>query len=868
MNGGSPLIVANNVLHHDLPCEADRQRLAGVGQGTLTGVPAGDPNELSRVIVQKPWGHEYELTRTASAAAWILFIKPGSSTSLHCHRRKATSLTVLAGTVKCQFLDATHVREAGESVTIGPGVFHRTTATSLAGAFVLEVESPIEKFDLVRISDDYGREHKGYESSSHWSARLWNANYHTFAGSAGYFNSTKRFPDTTVSLVRWQQWGDMQEQIGECDTLVLLKEDVDQRAAPAGSGNRLLVSGTAILAGDKPPSPGQALLIRRADSRARYAECIVEEFLRLDTLDFYFAPSTTNTHLIDAIAQAPTARWVVLQTDLAAVQAAEAHAKLTGRACVAVVGAGAAATGMVTGLAGAYVDSAPVIVVSCRSRLSSWHRDDGAPRQLANKDVDIVAIARPITKQAWTVESLEQGIGAIRDAWSVAMENRRGPALVDFPIDLLGARIDRKAIGLDQPTVRVVSGVTSPSTTCIADVVSWLQQARRPVLLVGHGVRAAGAEEYLHAFMERARLPVLLTRRAVDLLDSAHPSSFGRPGTYGQRCANFILQNSDLLLSVGARLSVPLTGRNREAFARAARRVVVDVDPHELAKSAVRIDMPICCDAAAFLEKLAAAIPQDEMAWTQWTDRCSAWQRDFPPEGRAAKESRTGVDPYWFIGRLASCSTGTEAIVCDGGPVTDFIVQSFAFRSGQRFVSSAGLEAKGFALAGAIGASVADRNRTVFCLLETSGLQASLAELHTIAAAGIPVKIFVFSGLGDIATRGVQQRYFGQRFVGFEPELSGRGFDVQAVSAAFSMPAERWEDHTAVNERLGEFLTRSGPGLAEIVLPNGHEARPRMGLTVTEDGRWTSRPLEDMEPLLHRDVLEANMIIPLWPERT
>jgi acetolactate synthase-1/2/3 large subunit len=868
VNGGSSSTATHSVIHHDLPGEDDRRRLAGFRESTAHDAAAREPDELSRVIVQKPWGHEYELTRTESAAAWILFIKPGSSTSLHCHRRKATSLTVLAGTVQCQLLDVTHVRESGESVTLGPGVFHRTTATSLAGAFVLEVESPIDKFDLVRISDDYGRENQGYESSTHWSARLWNANYHTFAGSAGYFNSTKRFPDTTVSLVRWQDWGSLREQVSEGDTLVLLDRAADRRAKPAPAENPLLLSGRDILGGAEPPGPGQGLLIRRADSRARYAECIVEELLRLDAHDFYFAPSTTNTHLIDAIAQAPTARWVVVQTDLAAVQAAEAHAKLTGRACVAVVGTGAAATGMVTGLAGAYVDSAPVIVVSCRSRLSSWHRDDGAPRQLANKDVDIVGIGRPITKQSWTVESLEQGIGAIRDAWAVAMEHRRGPALVDFPIDFLGARVDRKAIGLDQPTTRVLAGLAAPSSTRINDVVSLLREAERPVLLVGHGVRAAGANDYLRRFVERARLPVLLTRRAVDLLESDHPLCFGRPGTYGQRCANFILQNSDLLLAVGARLSLPLTGRNREAFARAARRVVVDVDPQELAKSAVRIDMPICCDAGAFLEKMTAAIPPNGMHWASWLDRCSAWRRDFPPEGGLPKESRGGVDPYWFIGRLASVSAGTEAIVCDGGPVTDFIVQSFAFRRDQRFVTSAGLEAKGFALAGAIGASVADRDRPVFCLMETSGLQASLAELHTLAAAGIPVKLFVFNGLGDIATRGVQKRYFGQRFVGFERELSGRAFDVQAVAAAFSIPSERWGDQADVDGRLGAFLEQPGPGLAEVVLPIGHEARPHMGLTVTEDGRWTSRPLEDMEPLLHRDVLEANMMIPLWPERT
>ena len=854
-----------SVIRYDKPDADDLRRLAAAaGAGDAS---PGPTDELSRVIVQKPWGYEYELTRTETASAWVLFIRSGASTSLHCHERKSTSLTVLAGDVQCQLLGRSHRRVSGQSITFGPGVFHRTTAVSAAGAFVLEVESPVDKFDLVRISDDYGRVNQGYENRSHWSTRMWNSNHHSFTLGVGYYNSTKHFPDTTVSLIRWQNIGELREQIREDDTLVLLHATGLQKPESGTWDAGLVLTGKEILSGHEPSGMGVGLLIREADQRARYAECMVQEFLRLDVRDFYFVPSTTNTHLIDAIAQAPTAHWVVLQTELAAVQAAEAHAKMTGRACVAVVGAGASATGIITGLAGAYVDSAPVIVVSCRSRLSSWRRDDGGPRQLANKDIDVVSIARPVTKKAWTVENIDEGASTICQALAIAAEDRRWPALIDFPIDFLGARVERKTVGLDQPMIQFRAGTASPSPGSVADVVSMLREAKRPVMLVGHGVRAAGAEARLRAFIDRTALPVLLTRRSVDLLEFEHPLCFGCPGTYGQRRANFVLQNCDLLLAIGARLSLPLTGRNREAFTRAARRVVVDVDPQELSKTNLHVDLPICCDANAFLEKLDAGIPSSGIRWDAWLARCTKWRQEFPPEGGLSASGRGGVDPYWFAARLAEAAAETAAIVCDGGPATDFIVQSFAFRGSQRLITSAGLEARGFALAGAIGVSVADRDRPVFCVMETRGLQIALAELHTLAAHGIPVKVFVFNGLGDIATRAVQSRYFGQRFVGFEHELVGQAFDVRKVVAGFGIPAERWIDSDAVAARLTSFLEQPGPGLAEIVLPVGHESRPRMGLTVTEDGRWTSRPLEDMEPLLTRDLLEASMIVPLWSER-
>ena len=864
------LRVDENLIRKLAPSEADRRALAEVDVDP--SLIADDFFDYSKTVVRKPWGYEYLIFENEFVATWILHIKEGFETSLHCHPGKQTSITVLSGTACCSVLEGRVTRRAGDGMLIGKGVFHRTRSISRGGTFVMEIESPVNKRDLVRLEDQYGREGLGYESADHFSVNLQNYNYFSFIDPTAYYNARKRFGDCSIQLVQCATPADVDRLVRshQWTAIGLLKGCVS-----TGGDSPPLRPGDMVSRGELLRAPSfsvdgtiEALVVNRADTLTRLSDYVISSLKDKGLRDMFFVPETTNAHLTDAVGRDTEVRSLALQTEHGATLAAEGFAKLTGRPAVVLLSTGPSATQAIAGVSNAWTDSTPLLVVSGQPRPS----DLGVPgeqslRQLANKELDIVRQVQPVTKRTEVIRDPLSIRVALDDTYRACVSGRAGPAWLDIPIDILGTNIDEAELTSPPPRPAIRIEGRRRWQEQLRETFRWLRQAERPVILVGHGVRASGSEAEFLDLAADLSIPVLTSRRGADLVPHDFPFFFGRPGTYGQRAANFVIQNSDLLISIGCRLSLPLVGRNYSAFAREARKVVVDVDVAELTKATVSVDLGIEADAGEFIREMRRRLPDDiRHGRPEWVARCRRWTHRFPTRGIHDAVTPTGVNPYRFVETLSDALDEHDVVVVDGGATLDYVMQTFRVKNGQRIISSSGLEYRGFALPGAIGAALGGRGQRIVCLCEKKGLQVTIPELQTIVNHALPIKAFIFNSRGDRGVQQVQASYFGGRYVGLDSGGIIGSLDVAKLGEAYQIPTETLSTEDGLRDTVEEMLASAGPALASVDLPEGQEVTPRMTFTVKPDGHWISKPLEDMYPLLERTELRDQMVIDVWDE--
>lgn len=851
------------------PSQADLKAAANVDidQGLLVD----DFFDYSKVVVKKPWGYEYLIYQNDFVAVWILYLKKGFKTSMHCHPNKKTSITILSGEALCSTLGGEVVRLPGEAMLIGKGVFHRTASISDGGTFVMEIETPVNKRDLLRFKDEYGREKLGYESIDHFSFNLQNFNYFSLLDPKVYYNVKKRFGNCSIQLGKFAKSQDIVDliKIARCNALCILNCNVinHKNEVVIELGDMIVKEDMTYFRELKVNSGIEALILNKSDTMTRLSDFIVSYLKKRNLKDVFFVPETSNAHLIDAVGRDNEVRSVFLQTEHAATLAAESYAKLTGKPGVVFLSSGSSATNALTGIANAWVDSTPMLVISGQSRPSDLGVPGEQPlRQLANKELNIIDLIRPITKYAKVIGDAVNIKEELERAFVLCHQGRPGPAWLDVPIDILGMNLDEA----DLPSVsrsRPEEDKPYELGKRVQDTLALLKNSSRPVMLAGHGIRAAGAQEDFIELVKALQIPVLASRRGIDLLPEDFPLYFGRPGTYGQRAANFVIQNADLIIVIGSRLSLPLVGRNYKAFARAAKKVIVNIDSQELAKGTVSVDLAIIADAGEFIKELCKRLPEKgKPEYPDWLDQCRLWNLKFPPTQESNCCPKKNVNPYYFIETLSEALDEKDIIVVDGGPSLDYVMQTFKVKAGQRIISSPGLEHQGFALPGSIGACLGSLGGRIVCLCEKKGLQLNIPELQSIVNNKLPIKIFIFNSKVNPSIKQMQSTYFGGRYIGSHSDGVIGSLNVVKLGEAYKIETAVLSTNKHIRSKIDSVLRSRGPVLCEVTLPEGQEIIPRMVFTVKPDGKWLSKPIEDMYPFLDREQLRENMIIDILEE--
>ncbi len=589
----------------------------------------------------------------------------------------------------------------------------------------------------------------------------------------------------------------------------------------------------------------------------------------------FVLPGGGAMHLNDALACEQRLQAIPCQHEQACGIAAEAYGRTGAPGAptfgVAMVTTGPGATNAVTPVAGAWIDSVPMMVISGQAKRSDL-LNGRQLRQTGVQEVDIVSIVRPITKFAALVCDPQSIRQIFEEALHAMRSGRPGPVWLDIPLDVQAAPIEPDALPAWPGNGTTGRSDSSPmlghreeglESKQLRAAIQQILHAKRPLILAGHGVRLAGAETELRALTERLGIPCVFTWNAMDLLAFDHPLNIGRPGVVATRAANFAVQNSDVLLCIGARLDPVVTGYNQRGFGRHATKILVDIDGNELEDKAdvpdtLRLEM----DAKAFLGQLILHAAGDaQLPIEPWRERCLSWKQRYPLHQIHDFPSQGAIGHAHFVHALSDAVPRNTLIATgSSGLAVEFLYAGFRNKVGQRMFLTSGLGAMGYGLPAAIGACLAQSREPCLAVESDGSLQLNIQELATMAAQRLPICLFVMNNEGYASIRNTQRNYFKGRFLGSNVDSGLAMPELATLAKAYGIAHSMISDCADLQEQLERAMALPRPCLVDVRLVSDEVLQPKCAAIPQPDGGMLSMPLEDMSPLLGLSELQREML--------
>jgi acetolactate synthase-1/2/3 large subunit len=573
----------------------------------------------------------------------------------------------------------------------------------------------------------------------------------------------------------------------------------------------------------------------------------------------FMVPGGGAMHLNDSLGQSKAITWVCNLHEQASAMAAETYAKATGNLGVALFTTGPGGTNAITGVAGAWLDSTPCLFISGQVKRPDLKGNSGV-RQMGVQEVDIVSAVKAMTKYAKLITDPDSIRYHLEKAVYLARSGRPGPVWIDIPLDVQAATIDADTLRRFRPPSRRRVSPDLPQN--IAKIVEMLAVSERPMILAGNGVRLARAQAKFKSLARALKVPVLLTWLAIDLFAHDEENLIGKPGTVAPRGVNFALQNADLLLVIGARLDFTITGYAPERLARGAKKIMVDIDPAEIAKLAEYLELGICCDAGEFIEALSKAtadtLQPERLAWHQ---RCAQWKSSYPVLLPEHAVDHGKVSTYFLADCLSDLLPENATVVSgSSGAGIEIFQHALRLKRGQRLYHTTALGAMGYGLPAAIGACLGSDGRETILVDGDGGIQLNIQELATIQRLQLPIKIFVLNNDGYSSIRTSQERWFGRQ-TGADSRSGLTLPDIVPLAEAYGLPSTRIVDQRDLRQKLDGILSHSGPMVCDVVCRPDEARIPSLASAQRADGSLYSKPLEDLWPFLPRDEFYSNMIV-------
>ncbi len=593
----------------------------------------------------------------------------------------------------------------------------------------------------------------------------------------------------------------------------------------------------------------------------RLADYLIESLGERGITEIFTLSGGGSIFLCDALAKSRRVRYICCHHEQAVAMATEGYARARQGLGVSVVTTGPGGTNAITGVACSWIDSIPHLVISGQAFLGQTIGVAGpGTRQIGVQEINIIDLVKPITKYAVMVTDPLTIRYHLEKAIYLATHGRRGPVWLDVPANVQNAKIDEAGVPGFTPEPADQVACDPDLGGKVAEVAEWLRRAKRPLLHIGQGVRWSGATKEFLALVERCGLPFVTARNANDLVPTDHPLCVGRPGTFAQRGANFAVQNADVYVAVGTRLSLAQTGYNAKDFARNARRVMVDIDRAELDKKTLDLHLKIHADAKAFLAELNHQLDGAALPIEAWVAQCRAWKARYPVVLPEYYQQQGSVNSYVLVDVLSDLLTGTDTIVTDMGFAFQNTHQAFRVKPGQRVFTNSGFAPMGWGLPAAIGACFARGGRRTICIAGEGGLMLNIQELATVMHYRLPIKLFILNNGGYLTIKQTQELGFEGRIMGATKE-SGLSFpDMLVIAAAHQIPAVRIQTQERLRERVQEVLDQDGPAICEIMMDEDQAQCPKAVNRRLADGSLQQTPLEDLSPFLDPKEVEENMI--------
>lgn len=553
-------------------------------------------------------------------------------------------------------------------------------------------------------------------------------------------------------------------------------------------------------------------------------------------------------HLTDAVLQHEKMEYICCHHEQAAVMAAEAYGRYSNKLGIAFVTAGPAALNTLNSVVGAFVDRSPCIIVAGQSKVSQAKVT--TPRQFALQGFNTLPIFEKVTKYAVMLDDISTVKYKVEKAIHIAKSHPVGPVWIECPIDIQATTFDPEEYSGFSPKKDTSSQTEIDNSFSLVNEA--IRKAKRPCILAGPGIRCAGAVDSFNRVVQKLNIPVLTSRLGMDLMGYDNPMFIGRPGTYGDRPANFTIQNCDLLLTIGCRLSIGLIGHDYLDFAPDAKKIMVDIDEKELTKPSVSPDIPIKADAKDFIETLDARLNDFRFNDETWLAKTTAWKNKYPVDLPEYRDEKEGINSYHFVNVLSEKSSEGDVFVLDTGSCFHVHSQAFKVKFGQRHIITGGLSTMGY-MPGVIGPAVLRGGKGVYCITGDGSLQMNIQELQTIATNKLPVKIVVLNNNGYLLIRLTQQNFCEGRLIGEGPD-SGVGFpNLEKLAEVYGLGYMKIASMVELDDKTDDLISASGPLICEVITPAQQLLIPRVASKKRDDGSMMSMPYDDMFPFLDRD---------------
>ena len=608
--------------------------------------------------------------------------------------------------------------------------------------------------------------------------------------------------------------------------------------------------------------------------KMRLADYVADFLVNHGVTDCFSVVGGGAMHLNDALGHKDGLKVTYNHHEQACAIAAEAYARLDNRIAAVCVTTGPGGTNALTGVVGGWLDSIPMMIISGQVRYDTTARyalqfTETPLRAMGDQEYDIVKSVAPMTKYATMIEDPMDIRYALEKAWHLATTGRPGPVWIDIPVNFQGMYIETDELRGYDPTEDDALLPPAVSQETIDEVIEKIKKAERPVFHAGYGIRLSGAYKQFREVAEKLGIPIVTYWNAVDLIEDENELYCGRAGNMGDRPGNWAIQNADLILAIGTRISIRQVGYNWKTWAREAEVIMVDIDQAELKKPTLHVEMPIWADAKDFLSKMNESLTQPLPRKEKWLETCQKWTKEYPVvQPRQWEENGTTANVYAFVHYLSSQLSENSLTAVSNGACCVVGNQTYVIQKGSRMANNSAIASMGYGLPAAIGTCIGGGVRDTICLEGDGSIMMNLQELQTILTNRLPIKIFLINNNGYHSIRITQTNLFGQHTkVGIGPESSDLSFpDFEKIAKAFGYPYYSAHSNQEMKEVVDKALQEDGPVFCEIFTDTSQVWEPKSSTKRLEDGTLVSPPLEDLAPFLPREELEEIMIVPMVDE--
>lgn len=589
--------------------------------------------------------------------------------------------------------------------------------------------------------------------------------------------------------------------------------------------------------------------------KVRVADYIVNRLNEAGINTVFLLNGGGMMHLVDAVARNDKMKVVCNHHEQASAMAADGFSRFSGEIAACFATSGPGGTNVITGLVGAWQDSSKVLFVTGQSKSTQTIANsniDGL-RQFGTFEVDIVPIAKSVTKYAYMLIDPQSVRFHLEKALHLIASGRPGPVLLDIPLDIQGALVDPSQLhGFIAPVEELLTPVTD-----LQRLSSMVVESKRPVWLVGNGVRISGAVSEFRKLAENLKIPIVTTQLGKDIINYKHPLFVGHSGPKGDRAGNFAIQTADLIISVGCSLHGQTTGWENQLFAPEAIKVQVDIDQSLLEREDVGVELKIKLPVERFIDLFAGVV--NTHVCEDWLSRCLDWKNRYAVYREPHLSSAGSINVYHFIDYLSEILANDVCITSDAGSAFYIVGQGLLIKEGQRFISSGSLGAMGFALPAACGVAFADPNNMSVCITGDGSLMTNLHELATASHYNLNIKIFIINNNGYLSMKNTQKAFFGGGAVASD-ESSGVFIpSIKAIADTFRIRHVLCGQNEDMSSLIPGVLAEKGPVICELTCQQDQVIMPSVGSKRLDDGRMVSAPLHDMSPNLSDVTLEKEM---------